>query len=1332
MSYRDPDNPRKTVNDHFYLPDFGAFGQEEYDKYNSARENLDRFLREMYDKSYTLPSVKGYRLSPPEIDWFYSLHGLPHWRTIRGFWKFEQQVGDPQAADSSIYGHDGGSQFTAQVTPGAWHQLAAEDSLPPGFFLGNGDSCLRTRSNISDGIAAMIPGILHKYPRNPITGKKELTIEFWWSPEFSIYGGDRENEGATYPASACLLSKINRLLINDENRWISDELTLQLLPSNPGCATTSGPLSFNTHRFQPGFSPDDDCEFDDWGFAQSAQGKWTKKKWYYVVATWSEDTGMALTVDLQQDPVYGVDTGATSMPEDGIESNLLIGNYWDRFKTNQGIDTLFSEMRISGKIRTPAEQAYAFNSGYGRRMEPDAYTLGLWHFDEGSGAYGFNAYRRQTGHLPIFGVPGVVKKGYIHQPEVEAGSSSGEGLSSPESSQEITYAAEFVRADSQFLDCGQSDFLNMQTFGGEVCYKFAAAFAVKRRSTGTRQTALSKWREHDGKQYWVGFNDQNQIEVRLGKGADISTERVTDLITNPYDYAEVAGSGVLGFDGVYVTEEGYDILNSSNSEEEQTSSWGPHGAVSLSECEIPELNGWYDFDKIEGNDEPPAHAYPYISVQGAGFPAADGEYVSQDDWGTARVVYEDPTLPFPNVKIEGCKTYDADGVPIDNPTEHGSSSSGEQIIDFNGIYVPEQYWSQAKDAILGPGAPDPSLDMTWDVLSNQGTFGVWRKVSSERDYTIFHAGDSWDGYILGLETDYNQGFYYSYRMRHGQPPLTWLTMQYIGFQDDGIKAYRSEEFYSEGLIQITTWQGAGQPIWRKTDNPDLEMYMNATTGYSQWVLGIYDSVQAATLYWAPFYDEEFPLTFYLSSLGADPGPETRIYNYPQLQGGGGRTIWRNRDNPDFYIYRDSSPWEPGWSAWFIGKGTDHQENYFFSEWHRGQTDIIPPSQWFTDYYGQGRTPVLTQFPLEWTVNGRPVYRKADDPSYCIYQHVHPDSAWFGWFLGKGDDAVNAMWWSDDNQPSIPSSWYIMTDPSTLSDRHFYDEYLPVAEQPDPASLPVVDSHPKNAEITSLQRVVNREAGIDEFVAISSDTIEDTDRFHQVVVSWSKHYYNGAPQIFIDGKEVSAYVRQDDYRGNMPYLKAGGGEGNWAPMNIGRTFDVGGSSSSEEVAEEPSATVESSSGIPFVPIPPNPVGNPGHYLDATLDEVAIFATRLIDVEVESLWHHLKEGAQDGDRWYVDDPNLRVVSGNDLVDEYGDVRGDRLSDPATGEWEGYKEYFADWRRDAVSGEYGWYFHPVEFSGIFWNQEAGRLESWLPDEYYELWGDYGVQGTGNFNVG
>jgi hypothetical protein len=1155
---------------------------------------------------------------------------------------------------------------------------------------------------------------------------------------FNIYGGDRNNDNATYPSAACLISKINRLLISDEFRWVSDELNIQLLPADPTCLVSGGALSFNTHRFDPSFTADDDCDAADWGFAQSSQYKWTKQAWYYVVVTWSEEAGMTISVNLQQDPIYGSDPTALEMPEDGLMSNFLIGNYWDRYKTNRGIDALFAEMRVSSKIRTVVEQAYVFNAGNGRRLEPDAYTLGLWHFDEGEGTYGFNAYRRQTTNLPIFGVPGAVKKGYIYQPDDQTSSGeSSEGLSSPGSSGEITYAAEFVRDDSQYLNCGRESYLNMQSFGGDVSYRFASAFIVKRRSTGSRQAVVSKWKEDGGKQFWVGFNDQDQIEVRLGKGASVDIERTTELISNPYDYAEVTGSGIRDFDGVYVGQEGYTILTSSNAEESSESSWGPHGSIQVEDCAIDALNGWYDFYAVENNDGVPVYGYPYVEMADAGMPAANGIYATLADWDTARVIYEDPALPFPNIKVEGAQRYTEGGIPIPDEPE-GSSSQGESsdssaesspVIDFNGVYVPEQYWSVAKDAILGPGAPDPSAYLTWE----SGGQGVWRKVATDRDYTMFHAGDSWDGWILGLNANFNDSFYYSFKLRHEQPPITWTTLPYLGTSDPGIRAYRSEEFYSTGLIQITRWAGAGQPIWRHTRNPDLELYVDTSAdGYEQWVLGIFEAVDQINLYWAPFSDEEFPLSFYVGNAGEDPGPQSRIYNYPALQGGSGRTIWRHRDNPEFYIYRDRSPWEPDWSGWFMGRGTDHQENYFFAEWNPGQTDIIPPSQWFLDYYGQGETPIVTPYPLVWEIDGQPIFRQVDNPSYCIYRNIHPDSYWFGWFLGKGYDAVNAMWWSDDNQPFIPPTWYVMTDPDAdpPSTEHFYAQYLPAAERPDPDNTPVADSHPKNAELSVLQRVINREAGVDEFGAVAADTITDTDRFHQVVVSWSKHCFNGAVRIFVDGNEVSAYEQQDSYRGDMPFLAGNGDVAEWAPMNIGRTFDIGGSSSSIE--GESSQQEESSSDNGFIPVPPEPVGNPDDYLDAVLDEVTLFSSRLIDVEVQKLWNHLREGAQDGDRWYIDDPDLRIVTGSDLIDEYGDLRGDRLSDPATGEWTGYKEYFADWRRDAVTGEYGWYFHPVEYAGVFWNNDAGRLDSWLPDEYYELWGDYGVTGTGDFKIG
>ena len=107
---RNPQDVSKTVNKHFYLPPYGAFGPEEYDRYNLAREDLDRHLRAIEDKSYTQPGVFGYALDVPDISSFYDLEYLPHWRALRGYWKFEDAAGSPIAVDESVFGHDGGTR----------------------------------------------------------------------------------------------------------------------------------------------------------------------------------------------------------------------------------------------------------------------------------------------------------------------------------------------------------------------------------------------------------------------------------------------------------------------------------------------------------------------------------------------------------------------------------------------------------------------------------------------------------------------------------------------------------------------------------------------------------------------------------------------------------------------------------------------------------------------------------------------------------------------------------------------------------------------------------------------------------------------------------------------------------------------------------------------------------------------------------------------------------------------------------------------------------------------------------------------------------------------
>ena len=209
---RHPGDPQRTVNRHFYLPPFGSFGEDEYARYNKAREDLDEFIRGFQDKFYTQPRIWDYALDVPDISSFYDLAAIPHWRTLRGFWKFEDEPNTPHLVDESVFGHDGASRWTARIMPNAWRNIGPSltSEWPAGFFLGNGDSCLETRTlngeKDQEGLAAIIPGALHQYPVNPITGLRELTVEFWWSPTLTITGGDANGNGGTYVNNACIFS----------------------------------------------------------------------------------------------------------------------------------------------------------------------------------------------------------------------------------------------------------------------------------------------------------------------------------------------------------------------------------------------------------------------------------------------------------------------------------------------------------------------------------------------------------------------------------------------------------------------------------------------------------------------------------------------------------------------------------------------------------------------------------------------------------------------------------------------------------------------------------------------------------------------------------------------------------------------------------------------------------------------------------------------------------------------------------------------------------------------------------------------------------------------
>jgi hypothetical protein len=233
--------------------------------------------------------------------------------------------------------------------------------------------------------------------------------------------------------------------------------------------------------------------------------------------------------------------------------------------------------------------------------------------------------------------------------------------------------------------------------------------------------------------------------------------------------------------------------------------------------------------------------------------------------------------------------------------------------------------------------------------------------------------------------------------------------------------------------------------------------------------------------------------------------------------------------------------------------------------------------------------------------------------------------------------------------------------------------------------------------------------VETFKAVSNDRIVDTEAYHQIVVSWSKRGWNGHPKIMIDGSEVSSYQINEAYTGNMAFLDSSNQDTitDWAPVNIGRAYSVGSSGSDQSMS-------------------------PDWYLDADLDEVILYSTWLLEEEADRLWNHLKEGVQDGDRWYIDDPNVRAVMGKTAMEKNnGEISGDRISDQASGDWQGYLSYFAEWRRDPVSGLFGWIFIPVEYSAVYWENKRGRLDSWLPDDFFDLWGDYGITSTGDFQL-
>jgi hypothetical protein len=728
-----------------------------------------------------------------------------------------------------------------------------------------------------------------------------------------------------------------------------------------------------------------------------------------------------------------------------------------------------------------------------------------------------------------------------------------------------------------------------------------------------------------------------------------------------------------------------------------------------------------------------------------------------------RTPYSDPRFDFPHIKISA-----------------GTEISG---VDPNGIYVREEDWLYARCIIENDGAAAGSSSSTSStdcstligatesstLVWEKDGLPVWRRVDDiSTDMTIFADLDEgqFPTWRIGEGAETTSSIYWAFYVSTNPefPAFTWFS--FLTNDDPTPLMEASEEVYDQGLYTLSPWVVNTHPVWRKLDNPEVVIVkeeQNATTtredvtqvsdedtvqdntiddplvppsspcccdstdiGGSgtfgsvvpdRWSLQIFQNDQDSYRFFAAADPDgdRFPCAWVVDFYGNESDnttkrPVVNIFDDPVYDTClVGTRVWKHKDR-EMYIYRDTSPWN-GWHGWFIGSDLQHNFNYYSGTYTQGVTDLEPPSLWEVDYYGTSPAPTSAVYPLLWELNGRPIFRRADNPAYLVYRGRSPLTQFLGWWNGLGYDVVSAAYWAYDNiKPgTAPAVWYTdfwgTDDPPT----GVFQEYVDITE----------------SQVLS----VLREPGVEHFTTASTDTITDTDSYHQVFFSWANNFFEGEGKLFIDGSEVSAYSTREAFTGKLAYLdldtldpefcdEAGLADKQWANFNIGRTEGVytsgSGSSSSSS-----SATIA-----------------PGYYFDGYLDEVMYFASNFLDFEVEALYSHLIEGVQDGDRWYIDDPDLTYNEVPPTDPRFPAINKisfrERKGSSPTGEWSQYGQYFAEWRRSPVDGAFGWVYLPVEVSGVFWNRDQTRLESWLPDEYFEKWGDYGLVGTGSFRVG
>ena len=1351
---RNPDDPKKTLHGHIYLPDLGEKGTEAITKFNDAQEDLDEHIRTQEDRSYALPPVIAYAIDPPNIEDLFRLDYLPSWQNIRGLWNFNDDSTTNHAVDVSFCGTSGGANFTGLVKKdNNWFSGVAEEwdgvewdgvfnNLPAeleGPFL---------RCDSTEDFAAEVPGVLH----NPGTG---FTIDFWFCPTKDI-------DGTTYDGFTYLFAKVNSALRNVNNVWISNEIFMGVfaaIDGNPG-----GQLGVFTHR-----SPSEGAQVyavDDadplYSGVYTLENSWRAGTWHHVTISWGTTNGLILWIDGQTGWAGSSVGTATTMYTPGRKHNLTIGGYWSGpSEALNKPDMLVSNLRVSNTERDQLYVDTVYGGGDGYTGSYDSNTIAYIKFNEGSGKEAYNSIPLQSTNFPSYGNPGVVKSGIVYQADRTVLEEEGP-----------TGSALFNDDNEEYLDCGAEPHTNLIAHETKVAGGFTFQTAIKLNELNKDQCIISKWDEfNDQRQLYVGIDSNNRVEVKIGLDGlyDSTASLSSDVVS--YPFITVADAGLDIANGTYVDQEGWEGLSLDS-----TGIYDGVPYLKMENCEDPTYNGEFvteaDWETIHGITD----STQSFTISNAGVDDVNGSWMDKtkheevypptgvmtetnfDTFDSTASLYEVVITDINDVVdgvFEWTNLTGSDGVSIwgrDSTAGYDlylyRESTGWVIRDGTTDTDNLYYWFHKRpgDRLDVPPshwfARINELDQQLSIGADPGPTAVVRTVSgqieidSEIKTTVTSAGndyfngdylrlgetlngvdiwcstihddafiicdylygdtdlaDEWKKWWMGIRPrdhgfgEFRYHFYAPYQITdiEDQAPPAFLK-GYTGFNalgeyidESGSDAAQLKTYLEDGskfnpdLIWFHTVEGVTENMYRHEDDDSLILTKLRLDGMTvtQWYMAHYTDWDEFGYYYTYLYDnvagstlKDIPSSFN-GIVDNIPIPviikNNNKENFVWTQES--QPVWRNVQDSNVIMWNNVASWEPTYHGWYLATSDILPRRDFTTPY---SADYFPTT-WYS--WSDFQEPVSLYYPLQWTIDDRTVWRNTVDPHLVIRRKDFGDNLIY-WQIAYGLDNNRDYYFTADNvsnDGSVPDGKWVNN--ATLTS----------------TPLATVEYVASDKIVQTISNLILRDPGSEHVSTLSNSTIDDLN-WHCIHVSWNSQIDNGKANIFIDGVEETSYDLRELNKGSIPYITQDGTILPWANLNIGRVQSLS-------------------------------TGLPGNYLDARLDLTILWGTYLETKDVLRQWKHLLEGAQDGDRFYIDDPGKY----------YDNIRKQFIKRPASGVWEGNDTRFAEWRLDPVTGLFGWNIVPIQkIAGVFWNQSKAGLDSWMPPEFYEQFGDYGASGS------